>query len=58
MYISEINASPQTGMQKRMIDDTDRRMIQLLKKVDDHELNSDVLHQLCQLCQGKWIFQN
>ncbi|KAI8582934.1 hypothetical protein K450DRAFT_225547 [Umbelopsis ramanniana AG] len=39
-------------MQKRMIDDTDRRMTQLLQKVDDHELNSDVLHQLCQLCQA------
>ncbi|CAO3658577.1 unnamed protein product [Umbelopsis ramanniana] len=50
--VKRCKAQYKTGMQKRMIDDTDRRMIQLLKKVDDHELNSDVLHQLCQLCQA------
>ncbi|CAO3662513.1 unnamed protein product [Umbelopsis vinacea] len=41
-----------TGMQKRMIDDTSRRMTQLLTTIDEHGLANDVLHSLSQLCQA------
>ncbi|GAB5592930.1 hypothetical protein Unana1_07830 [Umbelopsis nana] len=41
-----------TGMQKRMIDDTARRMTQLLATIDEHGLANDILHSLCQLCQA------
>jgi hypothetical protein len=45
----------QTGMQKRMIDDTARRMTQLLATIDEHGLANDILHSLCQLCQGMHV---
>ncbi|KAJ2960963.1 hypothetical protein NQZ79_g3711 [Umbelopsis isabellina] len=41
-----------TGIQKRMVDDTTRRMNQLLKTIEDHGIEKDVLHSLCKLCQA------
>ncbi|CAM0139311.1 protein transport protein S31 [Umbelopsis sp. WA50703] len=41
-----------TGIQKRMVDDTTRRMNQLLKTIEDHGIEKHVLHSLCQLCQA------